>query len=201
MKRSGSEIPALQTWRASDKVASPRLDIPLDDSYINIDAQDQFVVDETLDHGTMQIMDENEVNRIAGQDLDESIMAGQPFDVTEAPLLHPSQSGPVSVGTKTAVAALRHHFAPDHKGAEPPTSPQRTRTDAKFTDLCPTATTDRAEATKMFFELLVLGTKDAVKIEQVKDHGLHGTIKVRGKRGLWGQWAEMGARSQQQVLG
>ncbi len=44
----------------------------------------------------------------------------------------------------------------------------------------------------MFFELLVLGTKDAVKVEQESKHlGL--SIRVRGKRGLWGDWAERGA--------
>ena len=40
----------------------------------------------------------------------------------------------------------------------------------------------------MFFELLVLGTKDAVKVEQESGElGL--PIRVRGKRGLWGDWA------------
>jgi len=41
----------------------------------------------------------------------------------------------------------------------------------------------------MFFEVLVLATKDAVKIEQ-QEGLLGGPIRVRGKRGLWGDWAE-----------
>ena len=43
-----------------------------------------------------------------------------------------------------------------------------------FTDLCPEATTSRQDATKMFFELLVLGTKDAVKVEQEGGKGVGG---------------------------
>ena len=116
------------------------------------------------------------------------------FDVTEVPLLHPSQSGPVSLGTKNAVHLLREHFAPHHpkNATEPPTPSKRVKAEARFTDLCPEERTSRQDATKMFFELLVLGTKDAVKVEQ--DRGeMGGAIRVRGKRGLWGSWAEMGA--------
>lgn len=58
-----------------------------------------------------------------------------------------------------------------------------------FQDLCPEATTSRADATKMFFETLVLATKDAIKVEQNADI-LGGEIKMRAKRGLWGAWAE-----------
>ena len=114
------------------------------------------------------------------------------FDITEAPLLHPSQSGAVALGTKKMVHLLREHFAPEHpKSAnEPPTPSKRVKSSAHFTDLCPEANTSRPDATKMFFELLVLGTKDAIKVEQDSgDLGL--PIRVRGKRGLWGDWAEM----------
>jgi cohesin complex subunit SCC1 len=41
----------------------------------------------------------------------------------------------------------------------------------------------------MFFEVLVLATKDAVKVEQSGSH-LGGPLRIRGKRGLWGTWAE-----------
>ena len=114
-----------------------------------------------------------------------------PFDTTEAPLVHPSQSGPVSLGTKNAVHLLRAHFAPDHPAteAEPPTPSKRTKQEALFTDLCPEGTTSRQDAAKMFFELLVLGTKGAIKVEQ-SDNEMGLPIRVRGKRGLWGDWAE-----------
>ncbi|WPH00315.1 Conserved region of Rad21 / Rec8 like protein [Acrodontium crateriforme] len=127
-------------------------------------------------------------------DEDEQGYSGAPFDITEAPLLHPSQSGPVSLGTKNAVHMLREHFAPNHpKGStEPPTPSKRVTSEAYFTDLCPEATTSRHDATRMFFEMLVLGTKDAIKVEQdSKEIGL--PIRVRGKRGLWGDWAELEA--------
>jgi cohesin complex subunit SCC1 len=50
----------------------------------------------------------------------------------------------------------------------------------------------------------VLATKDAIKVEQ-PEGTLGGPIRVRGKRGLWGAWAEREAggeianQDQQQV--
>ena len=123
---------------------------------------------------------------------DEAYDAGVNFDITEAPLLHPSQSGPVAIGTKKMVHMLREHFAPEHPtdSNEPPTPSKRVKSSALFTDLCPEKQTTKQDATKMFFELLVLGTKDAIKVEQ-ESKGLGMPIRVRGKRGLWGDWAEM----------
>lgn len=107
------------------------------------------------------------------------------FDETTAPLVHPQDSGPVSVGTTHAVHLLRDRF-----GADAANSPEkRKKTSVLFQDLLPEATTTRADATKMFFEVLVLATKDAIKVEQQEDI-LGGPIRVRGKRGLWGAWAE-----------
>lgn len=135
---------------------------------------------------------------------DEAPTPAAPFDTTEAPLLDPSQSGPVSLGTQTAVHLLRSHLAPEHDPAstDPPTPSKRVKAEALFTDICPEERTSRQDATKMFFELLVLGTKDAVKVEQ-GDEELGGEIRVRGKRGLWGDWAErgLGASQQQQEGG
>ena len=111
--------------------------------------------------------------------------AADPFDRTTLPLLHPSDSGPVSLGTKHAVHLLRDHFGP--AAADSPS--QRTKASVLFQDLLPERTTARADATKMFFEVLVLATKDAVKVEQ-KEGELGGALRVRGKRGLWGAWAE-----------
>lgn len=39
----------------------------------------------------------------------------------------------------------------------------------------------------MFFEVLVLATKDAVEVHQAKGFG---GIEIRQKKGLWGAWAE-----------
>lgn len=133
-------------------------------------------------------------------------VAGPAFDTTEAPLLHPAESGAISLGTKRAVHLLREHFAPAHTSTEPPTPSKRVKQEALFTDLCPEADPKtgkggvaRVDATKMFFELLVLGTKDAVRVEQddAKEGLVGGRMRIRGKRGLWGDWAEMSTGTQQ----
>lgn len=107
------------------------------------------------------------------------------FDETTAPLVHPADSGPVSIGTKHAVHILRDLF-----GAEAATNAdKRKKTSVVFQELLPEGRTTKADATKMFFECLVLATKDAIKVEQ-PEGTLGGPIRVRGKRGLWGDWAE-----------
>jgi cohesin complex subunit SCC1 len=161
--------------------SSPQLDIPQD--------EDDF------GHGapTPAPMFSNDLDDDV-EPLEDSYNAGNAnFDITEAPLLHPSQSGPVALGTKKMVHVLREHFAPTHTSSTlvPPTPSKRTKNSALFTDLCPEASTSRDMATKMFFELLVLGTKDAIKVEQDNRSSLGGPMRVRGKRGLWGDWAEM----------
>lgn len=106
------------------------------------------------------------------------------FDETTAPIVHPADSGPVSLGTKHAVHVLRDLF-----GSESATSAEKRKQNAVvFQDLLPEKRTTKADATKMFFECLVLATKDAIKVDQGDDLGA--PIKVRGKRGLWGEWAE-----------
>ncbi|USW56586.1 Putative rad21/Rec8-like protein [Septoria linicola] len=170
----------------SDRQATPQLEIPADDdSGVQVGAVD---FDATANDDAPLIMDNQD------EDIheDEGYDAGVNFDITEAPLLHPSQSGPVAIGTKKMVHMLREHFAPDHPKDvnEPPTPSKRVKSSALFTDLCPEKQTTRQDATKMFFELLVLGTKDAIKVEQ-NSKSLGQPIRVRGKRGLWGDWAEM----------
>lgn len=106
------------------------------------------------------------------------------FDDTAAPIVHPADSGPVSLGTKHAVHVLRDLF-----GSESATSAEKRKQNAVvFQDLLPEKRTTKADATKMFFECLVLATKDAIKVDQGEELGA--PIKVRGKRGLWGEWAE-----------
>jgi cohesin complex subunit SCC1 len=54
----------------------------------------------------------------------------------------------------------------------------------------------------MFFETLVLATKDAVKVEQGRNT-IGGPLRIKAKRELWGSWAETEAggevASQQEV--
>jgi len=128
---------------------------------------------------------DDESNGAGGSRGSRTPSLGPNFDETTAPLVHPADSGPVSLGTTHAVHLLRDRF-----GAEAANSPsKRKNTSVLFQDLLPEATTSRADATKMFFEVLVLATKDAIKIEQ-QEALLGGPIRVRGKRGLWGAWAE-----------
>ncbi|KAI9926654.1 hypothetical protein ASPWEDRAFT_73057 [Aspergillus wentii DTO 134E9] len=103
----------------------------------------------------------------------------QPLDDFED-TIQPADSGPVSVGTKHAVHILR-----DSLGE----SAADQKTSVKFQDLLPEKKTTKADATKMFFEVLVLATKDAVKVDQGTD-AIGGPLKIRGKRALWGSWAE-----------
>ncbi len=110
---------------------------------------------------------------------------GPAFDETMAPIVHPADSGPVSIGTKHAVHILRDLF-----GSEAATNAdKRKKASVVFQELLPEEKTTKADATKMFFECLVLATKDAIKVEQ-PEGSLGGPIRVRGKRGLWGEWAE-----------
>lgn len=100
----------------------------------------------------------------------------------------PEAAGPVAVATRHAVHMLRGKFGP-----EPAESPEeRERQSILFQELLPEATTTRADATKMFFEILVLSTKDAVTLEQPADI-LGGPLRIKAKRGLWGDWAEASA--------
>jgi cohesin complex subunit SCC1 len=150
------------------------------DNLNNTIGPDGTIIEMAGDDGFMNMDDDH--NASAGLD---ALSPGPNFDETTAPLVHPADSGPVSLGTKHAVHLLRDRF-----GAEAANSPdKRKKASVLFQDLLPEATTSRADATKMFFEVLVLATKDAVKVEQ-QEALLGGPIRVRGKRGLWGDWAE-----------
>lgn len=96
-------------------------------------------------------------------------------------------SGPVSLGTKHAVHILRERLGePDQKKS------------VLFQDLLPEQKTSKEDATKMFFEVLVLATKDAVQVDQ-GSKAIGGPLKIRGKRALWGSWAEENAGAMSQM--
>lgn len=157
---------------------SPRLELG-EDTEIGIDGQ-------LADHSSVAA--DGTIVGLADDDAlvlpdDEGMDTMPAFDDTTAPLVHPSDSGPVSIGTKHAVHILRDIF-----GSEAATNADKRKKAVVFQDLVPEMQTTKAEATKMFFECLVLATKDAIKVEQ--GPGLGEPIRVRGKRGLWGSWAE-----------
>ena len=122
---------------------------------------------------------------VQGED-GEGIFGGDDtFDDTTMPLVHPADSGPVSLGTKHAVHLLRDRLG-DAGGAHPSSPAKKS---VLLQDLVPEGRTSKEDATKMFFEVLVLATKDAIKVEQgEKAIGL--PLRIRAKRGLWGSWAE-----------
>lgn len=96
----------------------------------------------------------------------------------------PTTTQPISKQTQAAVHLLREQFS------EP-----IGKKSVKFQELLPHATTARTDATKMFFEVLVLATKDAISVKQTDGFG---DILIKGKKALWGQWAE--ERDEQQVM-
>jgi len=108
------------------------------------------------------------------------------FDETAMPLVHPEDSGPVSIGTQHAVHILRAQFGPEGENSPG----HRQKSSLLLQDIIPQGRTNRRDATKMFFEVLVLATKDAVKVEQDPKGPIGGPIRLRAKRGLWGSWAE-----------
>lgn len=122
-------------------------------------------------------------------DEDEGIGPGyDDFDDTTVPLIHPADNGPISLGTKHAVHLLRDQFGGEEAGGSPVSQVKKS---VLFQDLLPEGKATREDATKLFFEVLVLATKDAVKVEQIGgDKVLGGPLRVRAKRGLWGSWAE-----------
>jgi cohesin complex subunit SCC1 len=177
---------------------SPRLALDLGDNTEvgNISAvpgfdvtqgQDNSIIELPQEDGFQPLMDDDEGygRNVSRQGSQEAESPRPDFDETRAPLVHPADNGPVSQYTKHAVHLLRDRF-----GAEAENSPdKRKKASTIFQDLLPENSTSRADATKMFFEVLVLATKDAVKVEQ-KEGDLGGPIRIRAKRGLWGAWAE-----------
>jgi len=120
------------------------------------------------------------------------------FDETTIAPIAPGESGPTSLGTKHTVHMLRERFSTSDDPDMPPSPSTRKTQSVLFTDLCPVRTTSRQDATQLFFETLVLATKDAIKVEQKIEGGLGSDLKLRAKRGLWGDWAVMGVNSQSQ---
>jgi len=170
---------------------SPRLELPEDETALNVDGAaavnqtaelDGTVLEIPVDDEGMAFFDDTEGRPVSRDGVSSPVPM---FDETTAPLVHPADSGAVSIGTKHAVHILRDLF-----GAEAATNAEkRKKTSVVFQELLPEQTTTKSDATKMFFECLVLATKDAIKVEQ-PEGVLGGPIRVRGKRGLWGDWAE-----------
>lgn len=175
-----------------DQDAELRIEIPEEDDMV---VPDEAVADLSKhDSSTiLHIPGQSELDPLANNeappldqddDDDEELSpVGDNFDETRAPLLYPDEQGPISVGTQHAVHVLRDFFGGSAEAAS------SRKGGALFQDLYPERTTTKAEATKMFFETLVLATKDAIKVEQSSTE-LGAPIRIRPKRNLWGEWAE-----------
>ena len=175
---------------------SPRLELPedeeegfggLNDEGVQMEQRDETVFEISADNA---VAGEDNARNVMVQDDDDGMFMDNNeggFDETTMPLLHPADAGPVSLGTKRAVHILREKL-----GGGPNSSSPQGKKSVLLQELVPEKTTSREDATKMFFEVLVLATKDAVKVEQPgSDKALGGPLRIRGKRGLWGAWAEM----------
>lgn len=183
-----------------------QLEIPDDDIDVQADeglggdvtARDNTMLSLPADEGFHPHQDDDD---LAGrEDEEEEVdIRGANFDETTAPLLHPMEQGAISQGTKHAVHLLRDRFGSSKDGSPS----QSQKKSILFQELLPETSTNKADATKMFFETLVLATKDAIKVEQA-DKEIGSNIRVRAKRGLWGAWAEKeagGEIAQQEEVG
>jgi cohesin complex subunit SCC1 len=159
-----------------DAANLPALDLGDDDGIVNVD--EGISLDSTLQQTQIEFP-ADDIERAASED---DGLLPHDFDDT---VIHPADSGPVSLGTKHAVHLLRERFG-GAKAAEAP-SPQKKS--VLFQSICPEKETSKADATKMFFETLVLATKDAIKVEQ-GDNVIGGPLRIKAKRALWGSWAE-----------
>ncbi|KAK0618502.1 hypothetical protein B0T17DRAFT_538093 [Bombardia bombarda] len=192
-RKRDSGIADMESEEERGVAKSPRLELPEDETVLGMDGtvlgNQSLAADGTVleipggDDTVIYHQDDDEGRPASRGGAPSSPMAA--FDETSAPLVHPADSGPVSLGTKHAVHILRDLFGPEAAtNAE-----KRKKTSVVFQELLPEKRTSKADATKMFFECLVLATKDAIKVEQ-PEGSLGGPIRVRGKRGLWGDWAE-----------
>jgi cohesin complex subunit SCC1 len=180
-RKRDSGIGGLSEDEHSEK--SPRLEGPDEDEAIQLDDAQRVspAVDENLPQPTSPALED----MAPGED-DEGIYGpDDTFDETTMPLVHPADSGPISLGTKHAVHLLRDRLG-DAGGAHPSSPAKKS---VLLQDLVPERTTSKEDATKMFFEVLVLATKDAIKVDQ-GDKAIGLPLRIRAKRGLWGSWAE-----------
>lgn len=166
---------------------TPQLEF--DDEHLHIEEDVGFGGNTSIreDEEAIQVL-EDEPGFIPQED-EEEVFSPIPdnFDDTTAPLLHPADSGVVSLETKHAVHLLRQVFGDAAETSEE----ERRNTAVSFQGMFPETTTAKPDIARMFNEILVLGTKDAIKVEQqTTDNELGGPIRIRAKRGLWGSWAE-----------
>lgn len=188
-KNMDAETPQPEGPRAdTPRNYTPELQIPEDDEEIvRFDDDDQHFDREVSRLDAAHANGDDTVMHEQLEPLDQESLIDN-FDETVAPLLYPTEQGSVSQGTRHAVHILRERFGSSDQSTQGSSSSSQ-KPHIRFQDLCAEATTTKADAARMFFEVLVLATKDAIKVEQAE--GPSGApMKIRAKRGLWGAWAE-----------
>lgn len=181
-----ADVAAADEARASAE-GTPRLEF--EEDQLEIEQGDGLGGDTELQIDDEQFQLPADEPEMIPQEDEEEVFSPIPdnFDDTTAPILFPADSGVVSLETKHAVHLLRQQFGDAAESSEE----ERRNTAVSFQGLFPEATTAKPDIARMFNEILVLGTKDAIKVEQqTTDNELGGPIRIRAKRGLWGSWAE-----------
>ncbi|KLJ09769.1 cohesin complex subunit SCC1 [Blastomyces silverae] len=163
----------------------PRLDLGEEDGFLHADEGIELGGDITLNQQSEIHLAGDEERPHDLSDDEAAVYQADGFNDSSS-VVHPAESGPISLGTQHAVHLLRDRFGgePSSEGAA-----QSKKNSVVFQDLLPEKITSKSDATKMFFEVLVLATKDAVKVEQ-SPGTIGGRLKIRAKQGLWGSWAE-----------
>ncbi|KAJ6090003.1 hypothetical protein N7467_005219 [Penicillium canescens] len=164
MEVAGADVPALEL--GEDEAIVPVDEGIAVDTTLNQRSEIEFPGDDG--HQDLHLSDDENMNQL--EELDDTIA-------------HPIDTEPVSMGTKHAVHILRE------KLGDAEISQNKS---VMFQDLLPEQRSSKADATKMFFEVLVLATKDAVKVDQ-GSKSIGGPLAIRGKQNLWGSWAEENA--------
>ncbi|KAK6358750.1 sister chromatid cohesion protein 1 [Orbilia blumenaviensis] len=198
-----AEAPDTEAGIGSPSHKSPRLDIDEEDEVAGVVPRDV-----TVEGDEIQIpgADDFEYNAPAAIDdsFDTSVggLGFQPHHEQTLDDLPEEEQEPqaeiVSQATTHAVHLLREKFTePVGRTGRSNQSQSQTKEEVVFSNMFPRNQTTRIDATKMFFEILVLATKDAIAVKQGED----AEIRVRGKKALWGEWAEHGADEKEGEMG
>ncbi|KAK6340509.1 sister chromatid cohesion protein 1 [Orbilia brochopaga] len=181
---------------------SPRLEIPEDEEeHIGDASVRPSDVDAEGEEIQLAGADDFEYNAPVDESFDTTV-GGIGFEPRHDPTLEDLPEEPpaeiVSQATTHAVHLLREKFTePVGRTGRSNQSQSQTKEEVVFSQMFPRNQTTRIDATKMFFEVLVLATKDAIAVKQGEDS----EIRVRGKKALWGEWAEHGADEKEGEMG
>ena len=150
-----------------------------------IDGREQSVRDIATDDGIRS--DAPALGDWGCEQNDEEVSGGvDEYDDHMVSPVDTADGGALSSGTQGAM-----HLLGDNLGPQSFDSISSLRMDESVLlhELVPVEKTSREEATKLFFDILVLATKDVIQVDQGQgEFGL--PVRIRGKQGHQGSWAE-----------